>query len=41
MNELNSQILLPGYVLVGWTFLVNIQHNLTQKKAPNYNYENE
>ncbi|HIF83542.1 MAG TPA: hypothetical protein EYQ37_06800 [Candidatus Marinimicrobia bacterium] len=33
MDELNSQIFLPGFVLVGWTFLINFQHYLTQKKA--------
>ena len=33
MDELNSQIFLPGFVLVGWTFLINVQHYLTQKKA--------
>ena len=33
MDELNSQIIQPGFVLVGWTFLINFQHYLTQKKA--------
>jgi len=30
---MNSQILIPGFVLVGWTFLVNVQHYLTQQRA--------
>ena len=30
---MNSQILIPGFILVGWTFLVNVRHYLTQQRA--------
>ena len=33
MSDLNSHILVPGFVLVGWTFLISVRHYLTQKKA--------
>ena len=32
MSDLNSHILVPGFVLVGWTFLMTVRHYLTQKK---------
>jgi hypothetical protein len=33
MVNMNSQILIPGFILVGWTFLVNVRHYLTQQRA--------
>ena len=30
---MNSQIFIPGFILVGWTFLVNVRHYLTQQRA--------
>ena len=33
MNELSPQILIPGFMLVGWTILFTLRHYLTQKKA--------